>query len=54
MFQVLLYYKDLFESGWFINKVKAKKYEKELKELNNRKAYLEKWLAEYRKEEEEG
>lgn len=32
-------------------KAKAKRYEKELIELNNRKAYLEKWLAEYKKEE---
>lgn len=27
-------------------KAKAKRYKKELEELNNRKAYLEKWLAE--------
>ncbi len=29
------------------NVAKAKRYKKELEELNNRKAYLEKWLAEY-------
>lgn len=34
------------------NRYKAKRYRKELEELNERKAYLEKWLTEYEAKEE--